>query len=215
MNAMETAPTTRIRIRFRKEDDLRWISHRDLARTWERVFRRANLRLKRTQGFHPKDKMNFPLALSLGIVGAEELIEVEITEQVEADQIKEILRDSLPIGLSVVDLEVMPQGARKPNVEFVVYEVPIPAERSATLQHAIEEFMQQTEHWINRPRRDKPLDIRADIVELQLRDDVLMIKQKVTRTATANPREILDALGVHDAEQTGCVITRTKVEISQ
>lgn len=210
-----TTTTTRIRIRFRKEGDLRWISHRDLARAWERVFRRANLRLKRTQGFHPKDKMSFPLALSLGVVGSEELLEVEITEEVTADQVEQTLQESLPPGLSVARLEVIPQGTPKMKVEYVVYEVALSAERSAHIPDAIEGLMKQSEHWIERERRDKPLDLRADIVELQLRDDVLMIKQKVTSVATANPREILAALGVDEDEQAGYTITRTKVEITQ
>jgi radical SAM-linked protein len=207
--------TTRIRIRFRKEGDLRWISHRDLARAWERAFRRANLRLKRTQGFHPKDKMSFPLALSLGIVGAEELLEVEITDNVTADQIEQRLRESLPAGLAIVSIEVIAPGTPKPKVAFVVYEVPIPVERSAAIQEAIETLLQQSAFWIERTGRDKALDLRADIVDLQLRDDVLMIKQQVTGTATANPREILAAVGVDENEQAGYIITRTKVEITQ
>ena len=207
--------TTRIRIRFRKEGDLRWISHRDLARTWERVFRRANLRLKRTQGYHPKDKMSFPLALALGIVGAEELLEVEITANVTADQVVERLRETLPAGLSVVRVEVLAPGTPKPRVEFVVYEVTVPATQSASIHSAIERLMRQTEFWIERTGRDKPIDLRADIVDLQMRDDVLMIKQQVTGAATANPREILTAVGVDEDEQAGYVITRSKVEITQ
>ena len=212
---IESETSTRIRIRFRKEGDLRWISHRDLARTWERVFRRANLRLKRTQGFHPKDKLTFPLALSLGIVGAEEILEVEITREVSVDSVKQALQKTLPEGLSVTRAEIIESGTKKPKVAFVQYEVPLSAERSTNLQNAIENLMKQSEYWIERAGRDKPIDLRADLVELKLRDDVLIIKQQVTGTATANPREILAAVGVGDDEQTGYVITRTKVEIKQ
>ena len=211
---METEPTTRIRIRFRKEGDLRWISHRDLARTWERVFRRANLRLKRTQGFHPKDKLTFPLALSLGVVGAEEILEVEITKEVTVDEVTQTLQETLPEGLSVASLEIIEPGTKKPRVAFVEYEVPLSAGRSTELQDAIEDLMKQSEIWIERANRDKPIDLRADLVEFKLRDDVLIIKQQVTGTATANPREILAAVGVDEDEQAGYVITRTKVEIT-
>lgn len=209
------AESTRVRIRFRKEGDLRWISHRDLARLWERLFRRANLRLKRTQGFHPKDKMTFPLALALGIVGAEEIIEVEITENVAVDQVEAKLKEALPEGLSVVRIEVIEPGTKKPRVAFVEYQVPLSSERSATLQDAIEGLMKQSEIWIERAGRDKPLDLRADIVELKLRDDVLTITQQVSSTATANPREILAQIGIDIDEQAGYIITRTKVELTQ
>ena len=59
----------RMRIRFTKQGDLRWLSHRDLMRTWERLFRRAGVPLGMTEGFHPKPRMNFPSALAVGIAG--------------------------------------------------------------------------------------------------------------------------------------------------
>ena len=57
----------RVRIRFRKQDDLRWIGHRDLMRCCERWFRRAGVALRRSEGFHPKPRMSFPSALAVGI----------------------------------------------------------------------------------------------------------------------------------------------------
>ena len=56
----------RIRIRFRKIDDVRQISHLDLIRTMERLFRRAGLQLGMSEGFHPKPRMSFPSALNVG-----------------------------------------------------------------------------------------------------------------------------------------------------
>ncbi len=159
--------------------------------------------------------MTFPLALALGIVGAEEIIEVEITENVAVDQVEAKLKEALPEGLSVVRIEVIEPGTKKPRVAFVEYQVPLSSERSATLQDAIEGLMKQSEIWIERAGRDKPLDLRADIVELKLRDDVLTITQQVSSTATANPREILAQIGIDIDEQAGYIITRTKVELTQ
>ncbi|HBO42708.1 MAG TPA: hypothetical protein DD670_01970 [Planctomycetaceae bacterium] len=59
----------RVRIRFSKQGDLRLIGHRDLVRVMERLFRRAELPLGMSQGFHPKPRMSFPTALALGIGG--------------------------------------------------------------------------------------------------------------------------------------------------
>ena len=59
----------RVRIRFSKQGDLRLIGHRDLMRCLERLFRRAGLALGMSQGFHPKPRMTFPLALAVGIEG--------------------------------------------------------------------------------------------------------------------------------------------------
>jgi radical SAM-linked protein len=75
---VEKSPTPqlrlRVRIRFTKQDDLRWIGHRDLMRVWERLFRRAGVALSMTEGFHPKPRINFPSALAVGIAGMDELL---------------------------------------------------------------------------------------------------------------------------------------------
>ncbi|HEX3724775.1 MAG TPA: TIGR03936 family radical SAM-associated protein, partial [Pirellulales bacterium] len=59
----------RVRIRFRKQGDLRLLGHRDLLRAWERLLRRTGLELRMSAGFHPRPKINFPSALAVGIAG--------------------------------------------------------------------------------------------------------------------------------------------------
>jgi hypothetical protein len=70
----------RVRVRFSKQGDLRLIGHRDLMRCFERLFRRAGLRLRFSEGFHPKPRMTFPLALAVGIEGTDEVMELELAE---------------------------------------------------------------------------------------------------------------------------------------
>ena len=75
----------RARITFRKHGDLRFIGHRDLVRVFERMLRRTGVGLALSQGFHPKAKLSFPLALAVGIEGARELLEVEFSEPIDVD----------------------------------------------------------------------------------------------------------------------------------
>ncbi len=91
----------RVRIRFTKQDDLRWISHRDLIRVWERLFRRAGVALSMTEGFHPKPRMNFPSALAVGIAGLDELLEVDFAEEYTADSLRAIIAGQLPPGMTL------------------------------------------------------------------------------------------------------------------
>ena len=53
----------RVRLRFTKQGKVRFTSHRDVARTWERVLRRAGLPVASTEGFSPRPKVHFGLAL--------------------------------------------------------------------------------------------------------------------------------------------------------
>ena len=78
---------SRVRIRFCKQADLRLISHRDLVRTIERLFRRAGVAVSLSEGFHPKPRMMFPSALAVGIDGLDEVLEVDLADALEPDEL--------------------------------------------------------------------------------------------------------------------------------
>jgi hypothetical protein len=86
----------RVRVRFRKQGDLRWISHRDLVRVFERMMRRAGLRLGMSEGFIPKARMTFPSALALGVEGLDEVMEFELAEPLGAEELAQRLADQAP-----------------------------------------------------------------------------------------------------------------------
>src|SRR4051794_35457701 len=105
----------RVRVRFTKQDDLRWISHRDLMRTWERLFRRAGVNMSMTEGFHPKPRINFPSALAVGVAGLDELIEIDLAETHTADSLRSAIESQLPPGMQLGEIEVLAAPDRKAN----------------------------------------------------------------------------------------------------
>src|ERR1700683_2821403 len=86
----------KVRIRFRKDHDLRLLSHHDLMRTFERMLRRAELPIRRTQGFHPHPRLIFALSLPLGVVGCAEVVELELDEFLPVEEIRERLLQQSP-----------------------------------------------------------------------------------------------------------------------
>ncbi len=80
-------PADKVRIRFRKSGTLRLLSHHDLMRTFERMLRRASLPFHRSQGFHPKPRLIFALSLPLGVVGREEVVELELDAAVAPEEV--------------------------------------------------------------------------------------------------------------------------------
>jgi radical SAM-linked protein len=205
--------TQRIRINFQKQGPLRFIGHRDLARTFERVLRRAGLALSLSGGFHPKPRLSFPLALAVGIAGTEELMEVVVEGHV-AEPLGR-LTDHCPPGLVINSIEILPEGAPKLQAAFVEYELPIPADRQAAARERIESLWQRAECCVHRPDRHEPIDVREDLDSLTLENGRLRIRQRVSRRARARPREILSLLGMEDLEQEhGLYLTRTAIEWS-
>jgi radical SAM-linked protein len=204
----------RLRIRFRKEEDLRLISHRDLARLWERIFRRAGLQLAMSEGFHPKAKLSFPSALSLGVAGIDEVLEVELNEECADESVRERLAREAPAGLTIDRIERLPPGARKAQVSHLTYEVPVPADRLQIVAQSIAALLERPEVWIERPERPARLDVRANLDHLALEDGRLVMRFRAAREAAARPRDVLQLLGLGDIETSGVFLTRTRVELT-
>lgn len=94
----------RLRLRFTKLGKVRFTSHRDLARVWERALRRARLPLATTEGFSPRPKLHFGLALSTGYESLGEYLDVDLAEgaTVDPDALADRLSPVLPPGIDVL-----------------------------------------------------------------------------------------------------------------
>jgi radical SAM-linked protein len=203
----------RVRIRFTKQDDLRWLSHRDLVRAWERLLRRAAVPLGMTEGFHPKPRMNFPSALAVGIAGLNELVEIELSAPWSAQQLREALAPHLPPGLSVEKVEVMPPEHGKAQAVEVEFQAILPPERQTAAAERVDWLQAQPSYLIQREGRSAPLDLRPLIAGLTICEGVLSMRLRLDRQGSARPREVLAALGVDDLEVHGGTLTRTRVEV--
>jgi radical SAM-linked protein len=91
----------RVRLRFTKLGAVRFTSHRDVARLWERALRRAQLPVASTEGFSPRPKVHFGLALSTGHESLGEYLDLDLREPVEVEPLPERLTPLLPPGLDV------------------------------------------------------------------------------------------------------------------
>ena len=84
------APRTRIRLRYSKAGRIRFTSHRDVARIWERSLRRTGLPVAQTEGFSPRAKLHFGLALATGYESDAEYLDVDF--KVDDMAVDEVLK---------------------------------------------------------------------------------------------------------------------------
>lgn len=96
----------RARFRFSKLGKVRWTSHRDVARMWERAFRRVQVPLAYTQGFSPRPKVSFGLALPTGGESVAEYLDIELdavrAAGLDVDALPAQLTPALPVGIDVL-----------------------------------------------------------------------------------------------------------------
>jgi radical SAM-linked protein len=203
----------RVRIRFAKQGDLRLISHRDLMRTWERLFRRAGITLAMTEGFHPKPKMMFPSALAVGIEGLNEILEIELCEPHDPAELAQTIRASAPEGLSIHAVEPLDAG-RKTRLCGMTFTVDVPAERRDEVAGRIEWLLAQDSFCVTREGRNAPIDLRPLVECLELdQHSTLTLRLRMGEDGGARPREVLSALGLADVEALGHLVRRTAVEL--
>ncbi|MDY4561321.1 MAG: TIGR03936 family radical SAM-associated protein, partial [Peptostreptococcus porci] len=74
-----------MRIKFTKLGDMKYISHLDVQRLFQRVFRRAEVRLSYSQGFNPHPKMSYGNALALGVESYGEYVDIEIEDDLSPE----------------------------------------------------------------------------------------------------------------------------------
>lgn len=94
-----------LRASFEKSGRAVFISHLDLVRTMQRAVKRSRLPVWYTQGFNPRIYLNFPLALSLGVVGKKEYMDFAVTEEVNLEKAREALDNAMPEGLKILGID--------------------------------------------------------------------------------------------------------------
>jgi len=203
-------------MRFRKEGDLRLISHRDLLTAIERLFRRIGLKLSMSGGFHPRPRISFPLSLALGIRGLDEVFEVEIDDPVDGETLLAQLQAAAPPGLVFTSADWIATGSPRLAAEAATYEIDVPPEHVAGLHERVAAFLAEQSHVISREHRDQTVDVRSAVAELTLTDSALRMRLLTdSATAAAKPQEVLQAIGLDRLLDEGCCLTRTKLILAQ
>ncbi|MFI1012943.1 TIGR03936 family radical SAM-associated protein [Streptomyces sp. NPDC020965] len=93
----------RIRLRYTKRGRLRFTSHRDFQRAFERALRRAEVPMAYSAGFTPHPKVSYANAAPTGTGSEAEYLEIALTAPRDPESLRELLDESLPTGLDIVD----------------------------------------------------------------------------------------------------------------
>jgi len=190
-----------IRIRFNKQGDVRFISHHDLMRLFERAVRRAGLPVAVTSGFNPRLKIWLPLPLPVGTAGENEIADFELHKWLRPMEFAERLARELPSGLGVKSAVETPRGPDRSPREHS-YRVQLLDGHPVTPE-AVEQLMAGSHVTVQRQRKGvaKAVDIRPFIEAVRLRGGgVLDMLMRFTPEGTGRPEEVLQALGCQPGE---------------
>lgn len=167
-----------IRVKFKKEGDMIYISHLDLQRTLQRAFRRAEIQLSYSQGFNPHPKMSYGNALALGTESQGEYVDIEIEDDITVNEFLEKIRKELPAGIEFVKAKEIDKTEKSLSsiIEWGEYLFTIPLERRLSKEFVkgkVIEFMSRKEILITKRNKKGKLvesDIRPMIKSFDLLD---------------------------------------------
>ena len=191
-----------VRVRYAKRGKIRWISHRDVARAFERALRIEQLPLAFTLGFSPRPKVSFGLALSTGYESEAEYLDLELAEPIDLEPLPARLTAALPVGLEVDAVVALEE--RAPALQEVVVAVtwqvevtdddglPIPVE---TLRQFVDAAERASVLEVTQVRKGRAsvADVRPAIRHLRVLDGTVEM-ELLTQPRGAKPSEVVAAI---------------------
>ncbi|MFJ9851713.1 TIGR03936 family radical SAM-associated protein [Streptomyces sp. NPDC101150] len=159
----------RIRLRYTKRGRLRFTSHRDFQRAFERALRRAEVPMAYSAGFTPHPKVSYANAAPTGTGSEAEYLEIALTEHRDPVRLRELLDESLPAGLDVTDAVEAHTSGLADRLEASVWEIRLDEVEADAAAAAVEAFLAAEEVQVERRTKNgmRSFDARAAVLSLE------------------------------------------------
>jgi len=194
----------RLRIRFRRGEEIKFISHLDIIRLWQRAFTRANIPLAYSEGFNPHPRISLAAPLALGITSDAELMDVYLSKELSPHFFTTTVNRQLPAGVSILQAIQVPSHIPtiQSQLRYAEYEVFLNETAPETTEAAISALLElETLPWQHqRDTGPHHYDLR------QLIDDIWVIEHRpggcrlgmrlrCDNTGSGRPEQVTAALG--------------------
>ena len=160
----------RVRVRYAKRGRLRFTSHRDFARAFERALRRATVPMAYSAGFTPHPKVSYVGAAPTGVASEAEYLEIGLAAAVDVERLRAALDAALPRGLDVLEcVEAVPGGGSLADrIDASAWRVELADADPAELAAAVEAFLARDRIEVERLTKDgrRSLDARGPVVSI-------------------------------------------------
>jgi radical SAM-linked protein len=158
----------RIQLRYAKRGPLRFTSHRDFARAFERALRRAGVPIAYSQGFTPHPKISYASAAPTGVASEAEYLEIGLQSRVEPQALCVALDGALPPGLDVLDA-VPAHGNLAERITASRWRIDLPGVDPAQLRAAVAQFTAAAEVIVQRLTKQgrRSFDARGAVVSIE------------------------------------------------
>src|SRR4051812_31492430 len=159
-----------MRIRYAKRGPLRFTSHRDFARAFERALRRAAVPIAYSQGFTPHPKISYASAAPTGVGSEAEYLEIGLQAAVDPEQLRLALDAALSPGLDMLEAVIAVEGAGSlaDRIDASRWRLELPQVEPALAAAAVAAFLGTAEVPVERMTKQgrRTFDCRAAVTHL-------------------------------------------------
>jgi len=208
----------RLRITFSRGDEVKYLSHLDLMRLWERALRRAGIPLAYSQGFSPHPRISIAAPLPIGVTSDGELMDILLQKKVSPYFFIKMVGEQVPhgIGIAGVAQVALPLPSLQSQVRQAEYLVELATDkREKEVEEALRSFMAKKQMpWQHRRDREmRHYDLRSLVdrlwlIEWQESWCTLGMRLRTDSSATGRAEQVTLALGFPDPPRS---IHRTKL----
>ncbi|MET9345898.1 TIGR03936 family radical SAM-associated protein [Streptomyces termitum] len=200
----------RIRLRYTKRGRLRFTSHRDFQRAFERALRRAEVPMAYSAGFTPHPKVSYANAAPTGTGSEAEFLEIALTERRDPETLRALLDESLPAGLDITDAVEARTSGLADRLAASVWELRLDGVPVEDARKAVDAFLAAETVEVQRKTKNgiRTFDTRAAVAQLAAdrpqgdsrgdgpADDACAILRLVVRhmTPAVRPDDVLSGL---------------------
>lgn len=192
----------RVRVCYAKRGRLRFTSHRDIQRAFERALRRAEVPMAYSAGFSPHPKISWAGAAPTGTASEAEYVELGLSAQVDPAGLRTALDGALPPDLDVLEVSEATEGSLADYLEASIWRIELPGVDPAAARAAADAFIAADQVEVQRLTKNgmRTFDARAAVAELVTLDEsapACAILRVVVRhtTPAVRPDDVLTGLG--------------------
>ncbi len=180
----------RIRIRFSKNEIVKYLGHLDIMRAFQRFFNCADVRMEYSVGFNPHQKMHFALPLGVGIISEAEYLDAQIADGQDTEMIRDNLNKACKGAFTIINVKELLPDARKAMASVCYAEYEIIFKEKIDLN--TEKYLSRDSIILQKKTKTgiKDVDVKALIVRLEQTDSVLSVLMKTGSQDSIKPELI-------------------------
>jgi radical SAM-linked protein len=165
----QAPPVQRLRVRYAKRGRLRFTSHRDFSRAFERALVRARIPMAYSSGFNPHPRISYAGASPTGAASEAEYLEIGLAEEVDPARLAEDLDRALPEGLDVVEVVPAAPGALADRLQASRWQIDLPLPVDAVAP-TVRAFLDRSSITVERMTKKglRSFDSRAAVLALEV-----------------------------------------------